>query len=248
VVISTWLTALACAAAGAGLAAGSARVAAIDAGALAAPGGARVHLRGTIDSLPRAEDQGVEAELETASGRALLVAPHGSQLEPGEEVEVRGRAAPPEQWRAERLRARGVRTAIAAESVVATGGRRGGPQGIVDAGRERAERALGRGMPEREAALARGFVLGQDDRIDEATRQDFRRSGLAHLLRYALAARTEPPREALGPPPTPRPACPHRLGQARPAAQVEAQARHRASASGGLLPRPVLRDALRRPR
>ncbi len=37
-------------------------------------------------------------------------------------------------------------------------------------------------MPEREAALARGFVLGQDDRIDAATREDFRRSGLAHLL------------------------------------------------------------------
>ena len=37
-------------------------------------------------------------------------------------------------------------------------------------------------MPEREAALARGFVLGQDDRIDPATVEDFRRSGLAHLL------------------------------------------------------------------
>jgi competence protein ComEC len=37
-------------------------------------------------------------------------------------------------------------------------------------------------MPPREAALARGFVLGQDDRIDERTVEDFRRSGLAHLL------------------------------------------------------------------
>jgi len=48
--------------------------------------------------------------------------------------------------------------------------------------RERAEAALGRGMPPREAELARGFVLGQDDRIDPATVEDFRRSGLSHLL------------------------------------------------------------------
>jgi competence protein ComEC len=48
--------------------------------------------------------------------------------------------------------------------------------------RERASEGLGRGMPPREAELARGFVLGQDDRIDEGTKEDFRRSGLSHLL------------------------------------------------------------------
>lgn len=48
--------------------------------------------------------------------------------------------------------------------------------------RERAGEGLGRGMPPREAELARGFVLGQDDRIDEETKEDFRRSGLSHLL------------------------------------------------------------------
>jgi competence protein ComEC len=47
---------------------------------------------------------------------------------------------------------------------------------------QRASDALGRGMPAREAELARGFVLGEDDRIDEATVEDFRRSGLSHLL------------------------------------------------------------------
>jgi competence protein ComEC len=48
--------------------------------------------------------------------------------------------------------------------------------------RGRAEGALGAGMPAREAELARGFVLGQDERIDPATLEDFRRSGLSHLL------------------------------------------------------------------
>lgn len=48
--------------------------------------------------------------------------------------------------------------------------------------RERAANGLGRGMPQREAELARGFVLGEDDGIDAATKEDFRRSGLSHLL------------------------------------------------------------------
>lgn len=48
--------------------------------------------------------------------------------------------------------------------------------------RERAEHGLGRGVPAREAELARGFVLGQDEGIDAATKEDFRRSGLLHLL------------------------------------------------------------------
>lgn len=48
--------------------------------------------------------------------------------------------------------------------------------------RTRAEVALGRGMPAREAALARGFILGEDEHVDAATTEDFRRSGLSHLL------------------------------------------------------------------
>jgi competence protein ComEC len=48
--------------------------------------------------------------------------------------------------------------------------------------RARADATLGRGVPAREAALARGFVLGEDERIDPGTVEDFRRSGLSHLL------------------------------------------------------------------
>jgi competence protein ComEC len=48
--------------------------------------------------------------------------------------------------------------------------------------RARADAALARGMPAREAQLARGFVLGEDERIDPGTVEDFRRSGLSHLL------------------------------------------------------------------
>ena len=48
--------------------------------------------------------------------------------------------------------------------------------------RQRGSEGLGEGMPAREAALARSFVLGEDDRIDEKTEEDFRRAGLSHLL------------------------------------------------------------------
>ena len=48
--------------------------------------------------------------------------------------------------------------------------------------RERSEQGLGRAMPAREAALARGFVLGADEGIDAETKEDFRRAGLSHLL------------------------------------------------------------------
>lgn len=48
--------------------------------------------------------------------------------------------------------------------------------------RERASEGLGRGVPAREAALARGFVLGEDEGVDARTEEDFRRSGLSHLL------------------------------------------------------------------
>lgn len=48
--------------------------------------------------------------------------------------------------------------------------------------RARASDGLGQGMPSREAELARGFVLGEDEGIDERTQEDFRRAGLSHLL------------------------------------------------------------------
>jgi competence protein ComEC len=48
--------------------------------------------------------------------------------------------------------------------------------------RDRASASLGRGVPTREAELARGFVLGEDEGIDPVTIEDFRRAGLSHLL------------------------------------------------------------------
>jgi competence protein ComEC len=53
---------------------------------------------------------------------------------------------------------------------------------VVDGVRLRAERAVTAGLPPPQAALARGMVLGQDDALDDTTRNEFRASGLSHLL------------------------------------------------------------------
>ena len=80
------------------------------------------------------------------------------------------------------LGSRGLAGELKLDSLKATGRRRGGAGGRVDAMRVRAERAIQRGLPPSEAALLRGMVLGQDEAIDEDVRDSFRASGLAHLL------------------------------------------------------------------
>ena len=54
--------------------------------------------------------------------------------------------------------------------------------GALDGLRRRAERSVAAGLPEADAALALGMVLGEDEEIDSATRDDWRDAGLSHLL------------------------------------------------------------------
>ncbi len=170
------------AAAIAGIAFGTLRIAAIDGGALRGEAGTRVALEGHLTAEPRRDPRGVSAPLETPHGRVLVRSPELDGMSAGDGARAAGPLIEPDPFESALLRRRGMALALEADRVEPTGGHRGGIQGRVDAIRERAEDALGRGMPEREAALARGFVLGQDDAIDPRTREDFRRSGLAHLL------------------------------------------------------------------
>ena len=80
------------------------------------------------------------------------------------------------------LRGRGISGELDVERVRLTGGRRGGVAGALDGLRRRAERSVAAGLPEADAALALGMVLGEDEEIDSATRDDWRDAGLAHLL------------------------------------------------------------------
>jgi competence protein ComEC len=161
---------------------GAARLAAIDAGALVAPAGSEVQIEGHALSPARVGPEGISAEVASAAGRVLVQARDLEGIGVGEGVRARGTLTEAPDWRAEALRRHGIAMVLEAEVVEPTGEARGGLTGRVDSIRRRAERALERGMPARESALARGFVLGQDDAIDPATREDFKRSGLAHLL------------------------------------------------------------------
>ena len=60
--------------------------------------------------------------------------------------------------------------------------RRGGVAGVLDGVRRRAEAGWRSGLAPPEAALLRGMVLGEDERLTEEVRDDFQRSGLAHIL------------------------------------------------------------------
>jgi competence protein ComEC len=78
------------------------------------------------------------------------------------------------------LRSRGIGREVEVESLQPIG-RRAGVAGLVDSIRRRAEAGIAAGLSADQAALARGMVLGEDGDIAETTRDDFRRSGLAHL-------------------------------------------------------------------
>jgi competence protein ComEC len=178
-----WLALVGMAAALAGFLAGGARLHSLDAGALRARPGQPVTVEGFVAGVPRRNGDEVDVRVDSPRGAVLVVAPEPvGELTVGSEIQAKGVLEMPEPWRAGYLRRQGVAMTLRTERIEELPGRRGGFAGWIDGIRERAEVALGRGMPEREAALARGFVLGEDDRIDHGTREDFQRSNLTHLL------------------------------------------------------------------
>jgi competence protein ComEC len=181
--VAAWLALVAGVGCAVGAVLGGERLEAIDAGALDAEAGQEATVSGFVTAVPRRSRGEVAVRVQTADGRLLLEAPEPvPELPVGAQVSARGTIADPEPWEAAYLRVHGIRKVLEADAISLTGRRREGVAGLTDRVRDRAERALERGMPDDEAALARGFVLGQDDRIDPATVDDFKRSGLAHLL------------------------------------------------------------------
>ena len=179
----TWLLVIALVACLTGLLVGGARLDAIDRGALHAHPGERVRVDGFVAGVPRRNGSEVDLRVDSPEGRVLVVAPEPlGELPVGSEIRAEGTLETPEPWRAAYLRRQGIAMTLRTDRIEPRPGRRGGLTGWINQVRERAEQALGRGVPEREAALARGFVLGEDDRIDQRTREDFQRSNLTHLL------------------------------------------------------------------
>ena len=99
----------------------------------------------------------------------------------GAEVALGGRLLPLRARDAHHRR-RGAHALLLVGGARATGARRGGVLGALDRARANAERGVAAGLRGPQAALARGMVLGEDEQLSEPVREDFRRSGLAHLL------------------------------------------------------------------
>ncbi len=178
-----WLVLLGLCGAVGGWGTGALRLAAIDSGAYEGLAGGRVSLRGTVLATPHRANGTVTARVATGDGRILVEADEPiPDLPIGREVEARGRIRAPKPWEQSYLARYGIARVLHAERLDLTGARRHGLLGAIDAVRDRSVAALGQGTTPAAAALLRGFVLGEDDRIDPATVSDFRRSGLAHLL------------------------------------------------------------------
>jgi competence protein ComEC len=188
----------------AGCGVGEARLAAIDAPAGRVRDGAWLEAPVHVIAHPRPSPFGASLEVQVAGGRlagARLLARvprwvrFPSRAPIGSEVLVSGtlrklRGGDAEVRNGDRegfdfaahLRRRGVAGELLLDRVRPTGRRRGGVAGAVDRLREPAEQAVVAGLPAAEAALLRGMVLGQDESISQPVREDWRDSGLAHLL------------------------------------------------------------------
>ena len=177
-----WTCLVAFVAALAGLSLGSARLESLESRRLEPDAGATITVRGFVIAPPRQSPAGTTLVLETPGGRIAVRGAAGPAAVPvGHEVVATGQAHPAQPWEAALLARQGASFVVEGE-LRATGARRGGVPGALDRVRERAEAALGRGTAEPSAALLRGFVLGQDDRIPDPVRDEFRRAGLGHLV------------------------------------------------------------------
>ena len=73
-------------------------------------------------------------------------------------------------------------TSCSAPAATASSASRGGIGGLADALRRRVDRSLAPGLDGERRAVVAGVVLGEDEGLDQELRDDFRASGLYHLL------------------------------------------------------------------
>ena len=169
----------------AGATVGQARMHAIDATHLGPRIGHAVSSRVVLLETPRRRPFGARVATVRLDGeRVLLKAGRGVDWPTeriGSILGVRGGLEPLPAFE-QSLRARGVHAQLRADQLTGTGVERGGLAGIVDELRARAQAALREGIPPQQAALLRGMALGDDAALPDRTRDEFRASGLSHLV------------------------------------------------------------------
>jgi competence protein ComEC len=169
----------------AGAVVAQARLGAVDATHLTARLGHAVDGRVVLLETPRSRAFGTRVATVGYEGEQVLLRAGRGVRWPTERVgailAVRGGLEPlPE--RESYLRARGVHAQLRADALAGTGRVRGGVAGVVDGVRSRAQAALRAGVPPPVAALLRGMALGDDAALSDDVRDEFRASGLSHLV------------------------------------------------------------------
>ena len=164
---------------------GQTRADSIDATHLGARIGHAISGRAVLLETPRRRAFGTRVATVRFDGERVLVRAPRRVRWPTERVgsvlAVRGGLEPlPDRERS--LRARGVHAQLRADELGDTGLARGGVAGVVDDLRARAQRALGERVPWQQAALLRGMALGDDAGLPDRLRDEFRASGLSHLV------------------------------------------------------------------
>ncbi len=191
----------------AGMAIGGARLASLERSALVDHVGQTVALAGVLTDLPAIDDDQVTLALAVTSvdgapvdepARLRLSLGDGQQvgldpcgpLSEGALVEtsdVRVRPLPEAKPKAfdygRYLRRRGEHVLLEAEfASLRIAGRRGGVWGTVDALRRASRAHLQAGLRSPVRDVLQGMVLGDDEGVDEQLIEDFRRSGLLHIM------------------------------------------------------------------
>lgn len=163
-----------------------ARLTALDRTALRPWLGHAAELRVVALELPRERAFGRQAVLalvQAGPGAGERVLVRAARLDPavGRELRLRGgfRRLPGYESAARR---RGAHALFDADAVIPTGRRRGGVAGALDRVRDRADRALERGLPPPLGALARGMVLGEGAALPSGVAADFQAVGLTHIV------------------------------------------------------------------
>jgi competence protein ComEC len=162
-----------------------ARLEAIDATRLTPRIGHAVRERVLLLDAPRTRSFGVRVATARLDGERVLLRAgrgvHWPTERVGAVLVARGGLEPlpaSDTWQ----RARGVHAQLRADALADTGVRRGGLAGVVDSVRARAQAVLRTGIPPPEAGLLRGMALGDDAALPDRTRDEFRASGLSHLV------------------------------------------------------------------
>jgi len=164
----------------AGGAAGGARAAGLEDTRLTPALGHAMREHVVVHDAPRPDAYGGWSAVVRLRGEPVLLLARDRRpaVAVGDGLHVRGVLKPPGVW-ASRLR---MHAELRASSVTPSGHRRDGLPGALDTVRRRAQDALDQELPPAQAGLLRGMVLGDDSALPPHVRDDFRASGLAHLV------------------------------------------------------------------